>query len=78
MVVSYFTAVSGNSSAVTMILIPFLTRESLRRDGCRIVCSRTLTLDYYQVKQCGGTHKLPAVQEVGLCKPVKKLVGSLF
>lgn len=29
MVVSYFTAVSGNNSTITMILILFLTRETM-------------------------------------------------
>lgn len=33
MVFSFFTAVSGNNSTITMILIPFLTRETMRMDA---------------------------------------------
>lgn len=63
MVVSYFSAVSGNSSSAMMILVLLSDKRSCG-GGCQIVYPRRITLGYYQVKQYGGFHKLPAVQKV--------------
>lgn len=62
-VVSYFTAVSGNSSTGGMILV-LLSDKRSHGGGCQTVYPWRMTLDYYQVKQYGGFHKLPAVQKV--------------
>lgn len=70
-VVSCFTAVLGSSSTAMMILVRLSDKRN-RGDGCQIVYPRRIILEYYQVKQYGGFHKLPAVQKVGLCKTVKK------
>lgn len=70
-VVSYFTAVLGNSSTAVMMLV-LLSDERSYGGECQIVYPRRISLDYYQVKQYGGFHKLPAVQTGELYKAVKK------